>query len=158
MKKIKHISPKVFQRLKTYCKKVAFLSLASTVLFAIFTWSWINIYYVYMSYFDSSKNMDSFTLNLHNSFQNQNNRKAPHAFAPRSLIFWNKNFQKKRNSYSQNSVLCDNLVILILFVSTFNRAVLFGNNAFSILILSTKKRYSSFFEESFYFSEYLFQS
>ena len=31
--------------------------------------------------------MDSFTLKRHNSFQNKNNRKATHSFAPRSLKF-----------------------------------------------------------------------
>ena len=31
--------------------------------------------------------MDSLTLKCHNSWQNQNNRKARHSFAPRPLIF-----------------------------------------------------------------------
>ena len=31
--------------------------------------------------------MDSSTLKHHNSFQNKNNRKATHSFAPRPLIF-----------------------------------------------------------------------
>ena len=31
--------------------------------------------------------MDSLTLKRHNCFQNQNNRKATHSFAPRPLIF-----------------------------------------------------------------------
>ena len=31
--------------------------------------------------------MDSLTLKRHNSFQNKNNRKATHSFAPRPLIF-----------------------------------------------------------------------
>ena len=31
--------------------------------------------------------MDSLTLKLHNSFQNYNDRKATHSFAPRPLIF-----------------------------------------------------------------------
>ena len=31
--------------------------------------------------------MDSFTLKHHNSFQNKNNKKATHSFAPRPLIF-----------------------------------------------------------------------
>ena len=38
-------------------------------------------------YFCSTKCMDSFTLKRHNPFQNLNNRKATHNFAPRSLIF-----------------------------------------------------------------------
>ena len=31
--------------------------------------------------------MDSLTLKRHNSFQNKNNRKDAHGFAPRPLIF-----------------------------------------------------------------------
>ena len=31
--------------------------------------------------------MDSLTLKLHNSFQNENNRKATHSFSPKPLIF-----------------------------------------------------------------------
>ena len=38
-------------------------------------------------YFYSTKNMDSLTLNCHNSFQNEKNRKATHSFAPRPMIF-----------------------------------------------------------------------
>ena len=37
-------------------------------------------------------------------------------------------------------------------------AVLYGNDAFSILMRSTKKQYSSFFGKSFRFLENLFQS
>ena len=37
-------------------------------------------------------------------------------------------------------------------------AVLYGNNVFSILVRSIKKRFSSFFEKSFRFPENLFQS
>ena len=38
-------------------------------------------------YILSTKNMDSLTLKRHNSFQNQNNRKAMDSFTPRPLIF-----------------------------------------------------------------------
>ena len=37
--------------------------------------------------FCSTKSMDSLTLKRHDSFQNLNNRKATHKFAPRPLIF-----------------------------------------------------------------------
>ena len=37
--------------------------------------------------FCSTKSVDFLTLKPHNSFQNENNRKAIHAFAPRPLIF-----------------------------------------------------------------------
>ena len=33
------------------------------------------------------KDMNSWTLKRHNSFQNKNNRKATHSFAPRPLFF-----------------------------------------------------------------------
>ena len=36
--------------------------------------------------------------------------------------------------------------------------VLYGNDAFAVLVLSTKKQYSSFFEKGFRFPENLFQS
>ena len=51
-------------------------------------------------------------------------------------------------------------VVAILFVLTVasDRTVLNGNDAFSILGVSTKKRYSSFFEKCFHFPENLFQS
>ena len=38
-------------------------------------------------YFCSTKGMDSLTLKRHNSFQDENNRKATHSFASRPLIF-----------------------------------------------------------------------
>ena len=38
-------------------------------------------------YIFSTKNMDSLTLKRHNSFQNKNNRKSTHSFAPTTLIF-----------------------------------------------------------------------
>ena len=38
-------------------------------------------------YFCSKKSMDSLTFKRYNSFQNKNNTKATHIFAPRPLIF-----------------------------------------------------------------------
>ena len=51
-------------------------------------------------------------------------------------------------------------VVTILFVLALgsDMAVLYANDAFSILMRSTKKRYSQFFEISFRFLENLFQS
>ena len=43
--------------------------------------------FYYSLYFCSIKCMDTLTLKRHNSFQNENNRKATHSFAPRPLIF-----------------------------------------------------------------------
>ena len=37
--------------------------------------------------FISTKSMDFLTLKCHNSFQNKNNRRATHSFAPRPQIF-----------------------------------------------------------------------
>ena len=56
-------------------------------------------------------------------------------------------FKKKYSSYWQNYVLRDRSILyFILFALTLapDKAVLYGNDAFSILVLSTKKRYSSF--------------
>ena len=43
--------------------------------------------FIKILYFCSTKSMNSFTLKCHNSFQNENNRKATNSFAPRPLIF-----------------------------------------------------------------------
>ena len=46
-------------------------------------------------------------------------------------------------------------VLAILFVLTLasDRVVLYGNDAFSILVLSAKKRYSSFSKKNFIFQK-----
>ena len=43
--------------------------------------------FYYSLYFCLTKCMDSLTLKRHNSFQNENNRKATNSFAPKPLIF-----------------------------------------------------------------------
>ena len=50
-------------------------------------------------------------------------------------------------------------VFTIQFILTFasDRAVLYGNKAFSILVLSTKKRYSSFLKKGFVFKKICFK-
>ena len=50
-------------------------------------------------------------------------------------------------------------VLTILFVLTLasDMAVLYENNVISILVLSTKKGYSSFFEKDFRFSDIRFK-
>ena len=50
------------------------------------------------------------------------------------------------------------LTILFVITLTSDMAVLYGNNALMILVLPTKKRYSSFFGIGFRFPENLFQS
>ena len=63
----------------------------------------------------------------------------------------------------QNSVLCDRSImysphsIFILSLAS-DGSVLYGNVALSILVLSTKKYYSSFFKKGLCFSKNLFQS
>ena len=51
-------------------------------------------------------------------------------------------------------------VLTILFDQTMpsDVAALYENDVFSILVLSTKKAFSSFFEKGFRFPENLFQS
>ena len=64
-----------------------------------------------------------------------------------------QNFPK--NKEVTNSVLCDEVhfVLTILFVLTLasGMAVLYGNDALSILVLSTKKLYSTFLVNFFVF-------
>ena len=71
-------------------------------------------------------------------------------------------FFKKQSSYWQNSALCDRsiFVLTILFALTLasDMAVLHGNDVFSILVLSTEKRYSCFLKKGFSFPENVFQS
>ena len=47
----------------------------------------VYIFFVQQKAMTLRKCMDSLTLKRHNSFQNHNNRKAMHNFAPRPLIF-----------------------------------------------------------------------
>ena len=70
------------------------------------------------------------------------------------------NFSKAWSSYWQNSVFCDkHFVPLILFVLTLasERAVLYQNVSHSILVLSTKKRHSSFLKKFFVFQKICFK-
>ena len=58
-----------------------------------------------------------------------------------------QNFQKNKVVTCKTAIF----VVTILFVltSASDMAVLYENDAFSILVLSTKKRYSSFFKKVF---------
>ena len=49
------------------------------------------------------------------------------------------------------------LHILIVLAMAFDRAVLFGNAVFSIIVLSNKKRYSSFLKKVFVFQKVCFK-
>ena len=68
--------------------------------------------------------MDSLTLGRHNSFQNENNRKATHSFAPRSLIFKLQKEVLKFNDIcvSWNSPKID-LLTIFLNPENLNRSV-----------------------------------
>ena len=50
------------------------------------------------------------------------------------------------------------LTILFVLKLALDMAVLYGNDEFSILMLSTKKWYFNFFDKGFRFPENLFQS
>ena len=50
------------------------------------------------------------------------------------------------------------LTILFVLTLALDMAVLYGNDEFSILMLSTKKWYFNFFDKGFRFTENLFQS
>ena len=67
---------------------------------------------------------------------------------------WKKNLKNK----VVLAKLCSLLTILFILTLASNMAVLHGHDAFPILVLSTKIRYSSFFEKGFCFPENLFQS
>ena len=49
------------------------------------------------------------------------------------------------------------LTILIVLTLASDMAVLYGNDAFSILVLSTKNRYSSFLKKVFVFQKICFK-
>ena len=67
---------------------------------------------------------------------------------------------KKSSSCWQNPALCDRSILYFPFCLRYHlasdRAILYGNASFSILVFSTKKRYSSFLEKGSRFSENLF--
>ena len=71
-----------------------FISLKTFVGFSIFD---SVLFLSKFTYFCWTKSLDPLTLKHHNSFQNKNNRKTTHMFAPRPLIFksqqevWNFN-------------------------------------------------------------------
>ena len=50
------------------------------------------------------------------------------------------------------------LPILFVLTMTFNRAVLYGNYAISILVLSTKNRHSSFFKKVLVFQKICYKN
>ena len=66
---------------------------------------------------------------------------------------------KKYSSYWRNYVLCDSFIVTILFALTLasDMVVLYGDDAFSILALSTKKSYSSFLTKVFVFQKICFK-
>ena len=47
----------------------------------------LRLVFIKLYIFCSTESMDYLTLKRRNSFQNKNNRKATHSFAPRNLIF-----------------------------------------------------------------------
>ena len=61
--------------------------------------------------------MDSWTLKRHNSFQNYNNRKARHSFAPRRLIF------KLQQEVLKFSDICSITDLVTNFVKSENRSL-----------------------------------
>ena len=52
---------------------------------------------------------------------------------------------------------CTHYILFVLTMAS-DMTVVYGNDAFSILVLSTKKRYSSFHGKGFRFPQNLFQS
>ena len=60
-----------------------FISLKLCVEFSIFDFVWFLLKFICLF----AKSMESMSLKRHNSFKNENNRKATHSVAPRILIF-----------------------------------------------------------------------
>ena len=78
----------------------------------------------------------------------------------RRLLNWNKIFKKIKWLLSKlRSFWSVHFVITILFVLTLasDMAVLYGNYLFSVLLLSNKIRYSSFFKKVFVFQKICFK-
>ena len=70
------------------------------------------------------------------------------------------NFQKMKEFLERLRSFCKvNFVLPILFVLTlvFDKAVLYGNVAFSIIIISSKKRYSSVLKKILVFQKTCFK-
>ena len=77
------------------------------------------------------------------------------------FLNWNKIKKKNKAVTGKTSFLVIvHFVLTILFDQTMpsDVAALYENDVFSILVLSTKKAFSSFFEKGFRFPENLFQS
>ena len=74
------------------------------------------------------KKLDSFTLKPHDYFQNENNRKATHSFAPRPLVF---KLQQECLKFSDTCLSCSSLKVDLEmnFLNLENRS--FENVSFS---------------------------
>ena len=90
--------------------------------------------------------------------------KKPSPGRVKRFLNWNKVFlfffKKVNTGKGQNSVLCNRFILYSLFsvlTLAFDMAVLYGNDAFSILVLSTKKRYFSSLKKVFVFQKIFFK-
>ena len=66
-----------------------------------------------------------------------------------------QNFRENKVATGKTSFFM--LIILFVLTLTFDMALLYGNDVFSILVLSTKKRYSSFLKKVFVFQKICFK-
>ena len=76
------------------------------------------------------------------------------------FLNWNKIFKKIKQLLAKIRFLRQvHFVVTILFVLTFasDMTIFYGNDAFSILVLSTKKLYSSFLKKVFVFHKIFFK-
>ena len=76
------------------------------------------------------------------------------------FLNWNRIFKKIKQLLAKlRSLLQVHFVLPILFALTLasDRAALYGNNAFSILVISTKKQYSSFQKRVWVFQKICFK-
>ena len=73
------------------------------------------------------------------------------------LLNWSKIFEKINYSCWQNSVLCDRCILYSPFHMLWHsdRAVLYGNVAFSFLVLSTKQSIPVFWKRFLFFRKFV---
>ena len=73
----------------------------------------------------------------------------------KKVLKMKQNFRENKVATGKTSFFV--LIILFVLTLTFDMALLYGNDVFSILALSTKKRYSSFLKKVFVFQKMCFK-
>ena len=135
--------------------------------FFIKTYSILPIQYMYKISCKIDKNCLRYSLFFHHgptSPPSLRFSKKPSPGRVKRFLNWNKVFvfflKKVNTGKGQNSVLCNRFILYSPFsvlTLAFDMAVLYGNDAFSILVLSNKKRYFSSLKKVFIFQKIFFK-